>query len=206
MVQEDWTLRKALKAGRFWALIFFPSCTSFGMYIIIVHHVRYLVDLGVDKIWAASLFAGIGAISAIFRFVWGWLSDRIGREITYTIGLTCSSSGVLFLLLYQFMPSIILLYLFAILFGTGWGGAAPLIMSISADLFKGRIFGLIFGILEGFIGIAGALGAWIAGLIYDNTQNYFWAFILCIFLKLVSILLVWLAAPRKYRQRKTLPA
>jgi predicted MFS family arabinose efflux permease len=77
---------------------------------------------------------------------------------------------------------------------------APMFMSISADLYKGKGFGLIYGIIEGVIGLGGALGAWVGGYIFDQTQNYFWAFVLAILFNLISILLVWLAAPRKFRQ------
>jgi len=193
-------LREITKTRRFWSLILFPSLTVFGVYVVIVHHVRYLVDLGVDKMWAASLFAGMGALSAGFRFFWGWFSDRMGREITFTLGGLCFSSGILFLLLFQYLPSEIVLYLFAIFFGAGWGVTAPMFMSISADLYKGKDFGLIYGIVEGVIGIGGASGAWLAGYIYDHTQNYFWAFVLAILFNLISILLVWFVAPRKFRR------
>jgi MFS family permease len=196
-IQKEQELRKAFGTIRFWYVIFFPSFMTFGVYIIIVHHVRYLVDLGVDKIWAASLFASIGALSAVFRFFWGWFSDRVGREITFTLGGVCFSSGILFLLLFQYIPSLILLYLFALFFGAGWGVSAPMFMSITGDLYKGKNFGLIYGMVEGVIGLGSALGAWIAGYIFDQTQNYFWAFVLAILLNLISILLVWLAAPRK---------
>ena len=57
--------------------------------------------------------------------------------------------------------------------------------------------------VEGGIGVGGALGTWVAGYIFDQTQNYFWAFVLAILLNLVSILLVWFVAPRKYRPTKT---
>jgi len=92
-----------------------------------------------------------------------------------------------------------LIYLFAIFFGAGWGVIAPLMMSISQDLYKGKNFGLTFGIVEGVVGIGGASGAWLAGYIFDQTQSYFWAFVLAIFFCTISVLLVWLAAPRKYR-------
>jgi MFS family permease len=198
--QKELKLREMVKTSRFWSLLFFPSLTAFGVYIIIVHHVRYLVDLGVHKIWAASLFAAIGALSLGFRFFWGWFSDRMGREITFTLGGIFFSSGILFLLLFQYVPSFLLLYFFALFFGTGWGATSPMVMSISADLYKGKNFGLIYGIVEGGIGIGGASGAWVAGFIFDRTQNYFWAFVLAILLNLVSILFVWVAAPRKVRR------
>jgi MFS family permease len=198
-IQRDQMLRDLLKTGRFWSLMLFPSLTVFGVYIVLVHHVRYLVDLGVEKMWAASLFAIMGAVSGGFRFFWGWLSDRIGREITYTIGGICFSLGILDLHLFQFISSPLLLYLFVLFFGAGWGSTAPMFMSIAADLYKGKNFGLIYGMLEGTIGIGGALGTWVAGYIFDRTQSYSWAFILAILFSLISILLVWFVAPRKFR-------
>jgi len=198
-IQGDQMLKELIRTGRFWSLILFPSLTVFGVYIVLVHYVRYLVDLGVEKMWAASLFAIIGAVSGGFRFFWGWLSDRIGREITYTLGGICFSSGILGLLLFQYISSPFLLYLFAFFFGAGWGSTAPMFMSIAADLYKGKNFGLIYGMLEGMIGIGAALGTWVAGYIFDQTQNYFWAFVLAIFFDLIAIPLVWFVAPRKFR-------
>jgi predicted MFS family arabinose efflux permease len=56
--------------------------------------------------------------------------------------------------------------------------------------------------VEGVIGLGAGLGAWVAGYIFDQTQNYFWAFILAIIFNLFSIMLVWFAAPRKIHQIK----
>jgi MFS family permease len=102
--------------------------------------------------------------------------------------------------LFQYIPSSVLLYLFALFFGAGWGVTAPMFMSITGDLYKGKNFGLIYGMVEGAIGLGSALGAWVAGYIFDQTQNYLWAFVLAILLNLISILLVWLAAPCKFRR------
>ncbi len=198
--QDDWALRKIIKTARFWYVLLFPSFTAFGIYIIIVHHVRYLVDLGVDKLWAASLFAVVGALSAIFKPLWGWFSDRTGREIAFTLGEFCFCLGIVSLILFQEIPSRTFLYLFAGLFGLGWGVTTPIIMSVTGDLYKGKGFGLIYGLVEAVIGIGGAIGAWLAGYIFDQTKNYFWAFVLVILLNLISVLLVWLSAPRKYRR------
>ena len=106
-LQKNQELKEAFKTPRFWYAIFFPSFTTFGVYIIVVHHIKYLVDLGMDKIWVASLFAVIGALSAGFRFFWGWFSDRGGREITFTLGGACFSLGILFLLLFQYIPGVL---------------------------------------------------------------------------------------------------
>ena len=72
-------------------------------------------------------------------------------------------------------------------------------MAASADLFKGKIFGLIYGFVEAGIGIAGALGAWVAGFIFDKTRSYNMAFDLAIIVLLLSCAFIWIAAPRKVR-------
>jgi MFS family permease len=82
----------------------------------------------------------------------------------------------------------------------GWGATAPMFMSVAADLFKGKIFGLIYGFVEAGIRIAGALGAWVAGFIFDRYQSYKMAFSLAIIVLLLSCGFIWLAAPRKVRR------
>lgn len=197
----DWTLRKALGTRNFWALVAFPFLGVIGTYIVLVHHVRFLVDVGIDKMTAAFIFALAGVISSFFRIFWGWLSDRIGRERTYTMGMICICIGVGSLLLIDILGGKVLVYLFFIFFGIGWGVTAPIYMSVAADLFKGRMFGLIYGIVEGGIGIGGAFGAWVAGYIFDTTQTYQGAFALAIFAYILSSLFIWLAGPRKVRAR-----
>lgn len=196
---HDSSLRGWIKTLRFWFFLLFPSLSIFSVYMVIVHHVKYLVDLGVDRFEAATLFAGVGALSAGFRFLWGWGSDRWGREITYTLGGISLAVAILFLILFQFHPTFTLLYLFALLFAAGWGSMAPMFMSIAGDLYRGRHFGLVYGMLEGMIGIGAAAGAWSAGLLFDRTQTYLWSFLLAIFSCLLSVVLVWHVAPRKYR-------
>ena len=198
-LSNEWTLKEALNTMRFWALIIFPFIALFGIYIILVHNVRFMVDQGVAKMTAALIFAIVGILSSIFRIFWGWLSDHISRELTYTLGIICACLGVGSLLLFEIMGSRFFIYSYAILFGIGWGATAPMFMAVAADLFKGRIFGLIYGFLEAGIGIAGALGAWIAGFIFDKTQSYQAAFVLVIVAFILSGIFIWLAAPRKYR-------
>jgi MFS family permease len=196
---NDWTLRKAVYTQRFWALIIFPFFGFIGVSIIVVHQVRFLVDQGIDKMTAAFIFAMVGIVSSIFRVFWGWLSDRISRELTYTMGIVCGCLGAGSLLLFEIQGSAFFTYSFFVLFGMGWGVTAPMFMAVAADLFKGKIFGLIYGFVEAGIGIAGAFGAWIAGFIFDKTQSYQAAFVLVIVAFLLSGIFVWLAAPRKYR-------
>ncbi|HEA66166.1 MAG TPA: MFS transporter [Desulfobacterales bacterium] len=197
--ENEWTIKKVIHSGRFWALIIFSFLSIIGVYIIVVHNVKFLVDQGVDKMTAALVFAMVGVISSIFRIFWGWLSDRIGRELTYTMGIICGCIGVGSLSLFETFGLRLFIYTYFIFFGMGWGVTAPMFMSVSADLFKGKIFGLIYGFVEAGIGIAAALGAWVGGSIFDRTQSYHMAFNLAIVVLLLSCFFIWYAAPGKVR-------
>jgi MFS family permease len=197
----DWTIRNVLRSGRFWALMSLAFLSVFGVYVVMVHSVKFFVDLGIDKMTAALILALTGVVSSIFRVFWGWLSDRIGREPTYTMGMVFGCLGAGALLMLESTQSRFFAYTFFVFFGMGWGVNAPIFMSVSADLFKGRLYGLVYGLIEGGLGAAGALGAWLGGFIFDRTGSYHDAFVLVLLAFGVSTIFVWLAAPRKYRRQ-----
>jgi len=199
-VQTDWTLREVLRTRSFWALVAFPFFSLIGVYVVVVHNVRFMVDKGIEPMTAALIFALAGISSSVFRVFWGWVSDHIGREKAYTAGMACLFLGVFSLLLMDALEKRVFIYTFAVFFGMGWGSTAPLFMAVAADLFKGRIFGLIYGIVEGVMGLGGAIGAWSAGFIFDRTTSYRWAFVLVLVVCLVSCIFIWIAAPRKTRK------
>ena len=199
--EMDWTFKKALEAKSFWALLGLILFAMIGVFIVLVHHVKFLVDTGIDKMTVAMVFGLIGIISSGFRIFWGWLSDRIGRELAYTMGMICICIGVCSLLLIEPVGARVLVYPFFVFFGIGWGVTAPMFIAAAADLFKGRIFGLIYGIMEGGVGLGAAFGAWVAGYIFDRAHSYQWAFTLALAVFVISGLLMWVAAPGKTNQK-----
>lgn len=196
---REWTLLQAMKTDRFWYLIAFFFLTIFIIYAVLTHHVRFLIDQGVEPARAAFIFSIIGISSGVSRIFWGWLSDHIGRELTFTLGALCMITGTLCLMALGVIVNNQFLYAFALLFGIGWGVNAPIFVSSTADLFQGKSFGLIYGIMEGMLGIGAALGAWFPGFIFDRTESYQWAFGLAIGTTILACILIWLAAPRKVR-------
>jgi hypothetical protein len=63
-------LKKNGLSWTFWALVTFPFLGIIGIYIILVHNLKFLVDQGIDKLAAAFIFGMVGVISSIFRIFW----------------------------------------------------------------------------------------------------------------------------------------
>jgi MFS family permease len=70
---------------------------------------------------------------------------------------------------------------------------------IVAEIFEGPHYGSIFGTITIALIGGGAVGPWMAGAIHDATGSYQIAFLLIIAFCLVSIIAIWMAAPRKIR-------
>jgi MFS family permease len=200
--EADWTLRRAFGTIRYWALLAFAFFSITPVYFMVVHSVRFLVDQGLHKMSAAFVLAMVGIISLGLRIFWGWLSDRIGREPTFSIGGFFIALAALSLMMIELTGKKELAYLFAVFLGMGWGVTAPMFISISADLFQGRRFGLIYGVVEAVIGGGCAFGAWFGGFIFDRAHSYRAAFVLSIVFAVLSCILVWFSAPRKVRRIK----
>jgi OFA family oxalate/formate antiporter-like MFS transporter len=145
---------------------------------------------------AASAFALIGVISTAFRIIWGSVSDRIGREKAYSLGMFLFCSSFYCLFRFEQGGGLWLVYLFVFLVALGWGATAPMFMASAADLFHGPSIGAIYGLLEGSVGIGGAFGAWIGGYLFDKSGSYMSTFAVAAIAGFLSILLVWVAAPK----------
>jgi MFS family permease len=196
---KTWTVWWAIKTKQFWLMGFSFFSGSFITQSIFTHQVAFFVDHGIEALFASYLVGLIGIVSIAGKILWGALSDKIGREITFTIGIIFSISGMIILILFSFYPFLGLTYFFSICLGLGYAVTAALPPLIIADIFEGKAFGSIFGSIMVFVGIGGAIGAWFAGFIYDQLGSYVPLFIILIPLALFACLNVWRAAPRKIR-------
>jgi MFS family permease len=70
---------------------------------------------------------------------------------------------------------------------------------IVAEIFEGRQFGSIFGLLMTSLIVGGALGPFLTGVLFDRLGNYDLAFAIGLVLSLVCAASMWLAAPGKVR-------
>lgn len=200
ITRVDITLGEAARLPRFWLLGCAQVLGNMASQMLFVHQAAYLVDHGIAAIVAASVVSVVGLASIAGKTGGGWLSDRLGREITYTMGMatTLLSIGVLGLI--ALAPSAALAYLYAVLIGLGYAVTAPLMPAVISDLFRGRHFGAIFGTLHVANALGGSIGPWVGGRIFDVTGSYRGAFVVGVATATVSAVLLWIVAPRRARE------
>ncbi len=187
----DWTVRRALTNPAFWLLFIARTLASMGNQIIVTHQIAHAIDVGFTSVFAASIFGLMGVISIFGRILFGYLADVMRRETVFTLVQAVSAVGILALLAMYDASFPWLLYAYAVSYGLGQGSRALVLSAISADIFQGRHFGVIFGFFTFSIGLGGAVGAWLGGFLFDVTHNYrvpFWVSLACLVISVFIVL------------------
>ncbi len=195
----DWSLRGAMHTLRFWA-VFLANLLFWGMgvNVLVAHQVAFAVDVGFTTLLVADAVSLYG-IMVICGNLCGFLSDRLGREISFSVAAIMATIAVANLIFMGNIPLVWMLFVYAILLGFGVGLAGPSLTSSVADLFQGKSFGLINGVVVMGFGLAGAFSPWLAGFIFDLGGSYIPSFYIVVGAMLLSCLFVWVASPRKVR-------
>jgi MFS family permease len=195
----DWTLRRAVRTGRFWWIALAYFCGLFSWYAVQVHQTKYLIEAGFAPSLAAWALGLVSLVAVPGQIAFGHLSDRIGREWVWTIGNFGFVVCCIALIGLQAMPSAALLYLMIVAQGTLGYSLTSVMGAIPAEIFEGRHYGSIFGTVMLAAILGGAAGPWVAGVLYDSTGSYSIAFWIAAACSVVSMLAIWLAAPGRVR-------
>ena len=196
---RSWTLQQAIHTKQFWTLsvaFFFSTLINQS---VLAHHVAFFVDEGLEPLFASYIVGVVGIVSIGGKIFWGALSDRIGREITYTVVIACFICGILLLIIFRILSISYIPYFYAVFFGMGYAGTAVLPPLITADFFEGGAYGKIFGTIFILNSVGAAFGTWFGGFLHDHTGNYVLFFIIVIACALCACFNIWIAAPRKIR-------
>lgn len=180
-VADGWTVKQAMRTPHFWLLTLVYVFTGLGSFLVALHQLAFAVDIGFDKLYAASVL-GMGAFLSLPGVILtGTVSDYIGRELSAVLTYGTSIIGVACGLLITGPGDHVLLWMHACFFGLTWGARGPAITAKTADLFPGPNLGTILGVISIGTGLGAAGGAWLAGFVFDVTGSYrvaFWLSIL----------------------------
>lgn len=191
------SIRTMFQDLRFWTIAISHGLVVMVIMSIFVHQVAYAIDNNIDSIAAATSLAVVSVTGFFGQFFFGWLSDRLrDPKYAYFLGIICLLMGVLLLYNAHGVGS---LYLYAVIYGFGYGCLAPILPILAADRFGRHVLGSIYGLLTFFIGVGGSIGPILGGVIYDNFGSYHYLWIINIaVLTTISIVILTLKKGTQY--------
>jgi MFS family permease len=195
----EWTLPLALRTKRFWWLATANFCTMYAWYAVQVHQTKYLVEIGFSATDAAWALGAVSLAGIPGQIALGHLSDRIGREIVWTISNIGFVATYLALLALATGTSTPILYFMILTQGVLGYGVTSVFGAIPAEIFEGKNYGSIFGFLMVIAISGGAIGPWLTGLLFDHLGNYVVAYWIAIGLSAFSCIAMAFASPGKVR-------
>lgn len=200
------TLGEAMAMPSFW----FIALAAFGMlwvwYAVQVHQTQYLIDIGFSADMATLGLAAVAAFGIAGQINGGWMADKIGRESAWTIGCLGFAACYAILILMREAPSPLLFWAMIAVQGLIGYVLTAVFASAPADLFQGKHYSTIFGMLSVASSLGGGAGPYFTGLFHDIFGDYEIAFMVCIAWTLISICAFWIAAPRRARRRNMMAA
>ncbi|MBI4589294.1 MAG: MFS transporter [Candidatus Rokubacteria bacterium] len=191
-VEAQWPLRSAIRTRAFWLIFGVFASTWIPVFIPLVHVVPFARDLGISPLLASTVLSALGIAAVIGRLVMGAVSDAIGRRPALGLVITLQGGAFLAFMLVRGLPS---LYLVALGFGFSYGAVSTLFPAIVGDFFGREQAGSLVGFLFALAGSMAAWGPLVAGVIYDGTGAYTWAFIGSAALNALALALLAVARP-----------
>ena len=187
-------LKQAQRTSAFWNLIGIHFWGCAGHAIILVYLVAMAEDEGVSKGLAAGAFVTLSVTSTITRFAVPVIADRMGSKP--------AMAGCFFL---QVAPIVLLFfaqdawhfYLFAVLFGIGFGGEMSAFPIINRQYYGSGPIGTTYGYQMMGAGVGMAAGALIGGQLRDFTGNFDATMALSLGLSLVGVISIMLLPTTK---------
>ncbi|MFC1965288.1 MFS transporter [Chloroflexota bacterium] len=172
---EALSLLQTLRTRSFWLFmfvwLFFGSC----FFLILTHLVPHVTDIGYSVGEAATMPGLIGVATIAGRMLMGIVSDRIGRKLTAIICALLMAGAFTSL---PWIQGLLMLQLFALVFGFTYGGYGSSVSAIIGDTFGLYRIGAILGVLNVGFAIGASAGPAIGGLIFDSTGSYSVAFLI----------------------------
>jgi MFS family permease len=186
---HEWTVREAFRTTALWGILIAMALSYMADYIVLFHGVASFEDRGLTSGTAISIFSLATLVSVIGRIGFGWMADRL--DIKACMALMFGLQVVASPFLIAGGANIGMLYVFAIIWGLGYGGLGTLMPAISSQYFGRRHFGSIYGWITMGTVFGGAAGSALGGWIYDFQGDYTLAWYACIVMWVISAVTIY---------------
>ena len=174
----------------YWNLssIHFLGCV--GHAVILVYIVPIAIEEGISVVVAAGLLTVLSGVSIATRLATPVLSDYVGPKTVMTIAYVLQGIPVVMLF---WTHDVWLFYVFAAVFGIGYGGEAGGFPILNRRYYGQAPVGSAHGFQMLGAGLGMAVGGWVGGIVYDFMGSYDLALVISVVASLlgaVSIVLL----------------
>ena len=197
--EPDFTAAQALRTPAFWILTVMQVASSVAIVTLALHLVPKLTDMGMTLSGAGTVVLTYTIVALPSQFLSGYFADRLPKTLMIAIFLAIQGIA---LTIIAFADTILLAYIFALLYGIGFGGRNPLTTAIRGEYFGRKAFATIMGISQFPMNI-GMIGAPLfAGYMFDTTNSYVIPFsVFAILTFFGAFLMLFVKKPRKLTQQ-----
>lgn len=167
---EQWTARQALASVAFWIIMFASILATMGLALNTSQSVIYLQqDRGIDPVIAASALGTVGLMNAFGRLSGGILGDHFDPRLIMAGGLAVEIIGIILL---NYTDTVSMVYVYAIIFGFGYGHAYVTLPAIIANYFGPHDYAKILGLSHLIVVPMGAVASALGGYAHDLLHSY----------------------------------
>ena len=194
---ENSSLKQVVKTLSFWLLVFCNSCAVMTVMMTFSCQIAYAIDRGINPLQAAAALGLIGITGSCGKLFFGWFCDRVqDAKYSAATGFVIMAVGMIFL--YN-ADTVAVLYLFALIYGFGYGSLAPIMPYIVSDRFGKRVFGSAYGLLISLAtGVGGSIGPVLGGYIFDRSNSYRPGWMISIAILLLVAVLILALKPNPF--------
>jgi MFS family permease len=156
-----------------------------------LHILAFFVLAGYGEMQSAGALGLAGIIGIGARPSFGILSDRLGREIVFTIAMSITFFAIVVVILFTDGGNFWALMLFVVLSGLSDGLSGLILGAKAADMYRPDVLGRVMGMVDVGRGIGLATGGIFTGVMFDVFGNYALAYWVASAMALLSIVAVW---------------
>ena len=149
-----------------------------------------LVGVGMSLSTAGIVVLTYTAVALPSQFFAGVIADKLPKPVVLFVFLSLQASAIMVI---AFAEDVRMAFLFAVIYGVGFGGRIPLLTAIRGEYFGRKAFATIMGLSQMPNNIAMMFAPLFAAYMFDTTGTYlipFFSFSILNFLGTGLVLLV----------------
>ena len=181
----------AINEPAVWLLLLSRSAASVSHQMTHLHILAFFVLAGYGEMQAAGALGFAGLVGIVARPCFGVMSDKMGREIVFTIAMGMTFLAIVVVILFTGGANFWALLSFVVLSGLSDGLSGLILGAKAADIYRPNVLGRVMGMVDVGRGIGWATGGIFTGMMFDLYGDYTLAYWVASSMALLSIAAVW---------------